>query len=544
MQSSLKVGDEVMLTSGIFGILRETGDDAPARGDRRRRDRQGRPRCRWPGRTAAGGHRARSRRRTEMARKTTRPGRTLVVFFLAAGGRLRAGRARRHLEARAGPRPPGRHPHPARAPRAARRARASTRPRGIIDQRVNGSGVTEAEVDHAGQPVRRRDPRQEPARPGRHRQASGAAALPHRGLRRAARAAPPAPAAAPARAGRRACPAPPRHQRQHGRLHRRDHEPARRRLRRLERPSDAASRRRARTGRRSRSRTRRAPSRDPRPARASSSSSASSARRRARRRPARPRRGSPSASPTPSSSDPAQTGLDVDDATRTRPRSPPSTPSPARRSRPVADNPDQAAGHLRHRLATRRHQVPPLARGHRGHRPQERQRRHPAERCQLAGQPDARRRRASRSSTSSRGPWSAPDQQFAIVLDGQVISVARLQRRDPQRRGPDHRQLHRGQRQEPGHEPEVRRAADRLRPGRQPVETIGPSLAGDQLSAGITAGIIGLLLVMLYCLIYYRGLGLVVDRLAARGRRHRPTRWCCCSARPPASRCPCPASPA
>jgi preprotein translocase subunit SecD len=42
------------------------------------------------------------------------------------------------------------------------------------------------------------------------------------------------------------------------------------------------------------------------------------------------------------------------------------------------------------------------------------------------------------------------------------------------------------------------------------VETVGPSLAGDQLSAGITAGIVGLLLVMLYCLIYYRGLGLVV----------------------------------
>ena len=42
------------------------------------------------------------------------------------------------------------------------------------------------------------------------------------------------------------------------------------------------------------------------------------------------------------------------------------------------------------------------------------------------------------------------------------------------------------------------------------VETIGPSLAGNQLSAGIYAGIIGLAIVMIYCLIYYRGLGLVV----------------------------------
>ena len=37
-----------------------------------------------------------------------------------------------------------------------------------------------------------------------------------------------------------------------------------------------------------------------------------------------------------------------------------------------------------------------------------------------------------------------------------------------------------------------------------------PSLAGNQLSAGLTAGLAGLVLVMLYCLAYYRGLGVVV----------------------------------
>jgi preprotein translocase subunit SecD len=42
------------------------------------------------------------------------------------------------------------------------------------------------------------------------------------------------------------------------------------------------------------------------------------------------------------------------------------------------------------------------------------------------------------------------------------------------------------------------------------IQVIGPSLAGDQLNAGITAGIAGLVLVMIYCLLYYRGLGLVV----------------------------------
>jgi preprotein translocase subunit SecD len=42
------------------------------------------------------------------------------------------------------------------------------------------------------------------------------------------------------------------------------------------------------------------------------------------------------------------------------------------------------------------------------------------------------------------------------------------------------------------------------------VEIIGPSLAGSQLSAGVYAGIFGLLIVMIYCLLYYRGLGIVV----------------------------------
>lgn len=42
------------------------------------------------------------------------------------------------------------------------------------------------------------------------------------------------------------------------------------------------------------------------------------------------------------------------------------------------------------------------------------------------------------------------------------------------------------------------------------VQTIGASLAGNQLQAGIWAGALGLFAVMLYCMIYYRGLGTVV----------------------------------
>ncbi|WP_456694636.1 protein translocase subunit SecD [Aeromicrobium sp. P5_D10] len=41
-------------------------------------------------------------------------------------------------------------------------------------------------------------------------------------------------------------------------------------------------------------------------------------------------------------------------------------------------------------------------------------------------------------------------------------------------------------------------------------EEIGPSLAGSQLDAGLIAGVIGLILVIVYCLLYYRGLGLVI----------------------------------
>jgi preprotein translocase subunit SecD len=100
--------------------------------------------------------------------------------------------------------------------------------------------------------------------------------------------------------------------------------------------------------------------------------------------------------------------------------------------------------------------------------------------------------------------------QFAIVLDGQVLSAPTM----------DGLILD-GRAQISGNftELEARSLATSLKFGALPiafdknattVEVVGPSLAGNQLSAGITAGIAGLLLVMLYCLFYYRGLGLVV----------------------------------
>jgi preprotein translocase subunit SecD len=101
------------------------------------------------------------------------------------------------------------------------------------------------------------------------------------------------------------------------------------------------------------------------------------------------------------------------------------------------------------------------------------------------------------------------DNQFAVVLDGQVLSA-------PTMNG----LITNGQAQIEGNftEESARSLATSLKFGALPIsfkndpsiETIGPSLAGDQLSAGITAGALGLGLVMLYCLLYYRGLGLVV----------------------------------
>ena len=102
------------------------------------------------------------------------------------------------------------------------------------------------------------------------------------------------------------------------------------------------------------------------------------------------------------------------------------------------------------------------------------------------------------------------DQQFAVVLDGQVISHPVFTGVIPN-----------GDAQISGNftKTSAKSLATSLKYGALPisfakegtsVEQIGASLAGDQLSAGILAGIVGLLLVMIYCLLYYRGLGLVV----------------------------------
>ena len=98
--------------------------------------------------------------------------------------------------------------------------------------------------------------------------------------------------------------------------------------------------------------------------------------------------------------------------------------------------------------------------------------------------------------------------QFAVVLDGQVISAPTMNAVIS-----DGRSTIQGNFTEDS----AQSLATSLKYGSLPIafeqpstETIGPSLAGNQLHAGLLAGAIGLALVMLYCLLYYRGLGMVV----------------------------------
>jgi preprotein translocase subunit SecD len=98
---------------------------------------------------------------------------------------------------------------------------------------------------------------------------------------------------------------------------------------------------------------------------------------------------------------------------------------------------------------------------------------------------------------------------FAIVLDGKVLSAPTM-----------NAVIHDGRSEISGNfdEASATSLANSLKYGALPiafdkdpkVEEIGPSLAGNQLQAGLTAGAIGIVLVMLYCLLYYRGLGVVV----------------------------------
>ncbi len=102
----------------------------------------------------------------------------------------------------------------------------------------------------------------------------------------------------------------------------------------------------------------------------------------------------------------------------------------------------------------------------------------------------------------------APTNSFAIVLDGKTISAPTVNEAIPG-----------GQAQISGsfNEASANELANVLKYGSLPlafdvssVDNVSPTLGGDQLRAGIIAGIIGLILVVAFAVLYYRGLALLV----------------------------------
>lgn len=100
-----------------------------------------------------------------------------------------------------------------------------------------------------------------------------------------------------------------------------------------------------------------------------------------------------------------------------------------------------------------------------------------------------------------------PQNQFAIVLDGEVVSAPSVS----ERLGGGSAEISGSFNQESADE-----LANILKYGALPlafeegtVTTISPTLGGEQLRAGLIAGGLGLLLVCVYLLMYYRALGLI-----------------------------------
>ena len=294
----------------------------------------------------------------------------------------------------------------------------SRRPRGIIDQRVNGTGVAEAEVAHPGQQQhRRRDPRQATRSDLVDTvEADRAAALPA-GRRRSPRGQPQPPRRASASASPGA-----------GSARRRAAGPTQ-----AERHAPSLERAPAAAGRHVPSAEAAAGTRRRRP------------RRRRRRGPDAARRPPPRRRPPPPARHAAgDQGAPIDDpltwmdnpGTKSARRSSRRSPAPRARAPRRSTTTRPAAGHLRRG----RQQVPAVRGADRGHRAQRRLAGIPQNQqwSQLGGQhrrsQDLRRRHAAdRQRHDQRA--GRHQKQFAIVLDGKVISAPTVNGADPQRPG-------------------------------------------------------------------------------------------------------------
>lgn len=115
---------------------------------------------------------------------------------------------------------------------------------------------------------------------------------------------------------------------------------------------------------------------------------------------------------------------------------------------------------------------------------------------------------AFETATGQLASRTDPQNRFAIVLDGEVISAPSVSSA-----------IAGGQAQISGsfNQQSATQLANVLKYGALPlafdvseVSNVSATLGGEQLRAGIIAGIIGLILVVGYCFLYYRGLGIVV----------------------------------
>ncbi len=115
---------------------------------------------------------------------------------------------------------------------------------------------------------------------------------------------------------------------------------------------------------------------------------------------------------------------------------------------------------------------------------------------------------AFESATGAIAQRPEPQNRFAIVLDGEVISSPSVSQAIPGGRA----EISGNFTQE-----SATQLANVLKYGALPlafevseVANVSATLGGEQLQAGIIAGIIGLVLVVGFCFLYYRGLGIVV----------------------------------
>ncbi|GAA3715899.1 protein translocase subunit SecD [Microlunatus aurantiacus] len=115
---------------------------------------------------------------------------------------------------------------------------------------------------------------------------------------------------------------------------------------------------------------------------------------------------------------------------------------------------------------------------------------------------------AFESATGTLATRQPPENQFAIVLDSEVISAPSVSSAIPGGRAEISGNFN---------QQSATELSNILKYGALPlafevseVSNVSATLGGEQLRAGIIAGIIGLILVVGFCFLYYRGLGIVV----------------------------------